>query len=119
MVHSFACIGAALGAAVEDVYTQNRRLSERLREKGSKRHAMPHHRNFEEYVIACHDDAGLITIERQAELRAREGKGNRHCCLHTSLQRDPPPQRRGPRVPFRTQQEFYRVVLKYKETHDD
>jgi integrase len=39
MIYSFACIGAALGMAVEDVYTQNRRLWVRLREKGGKRHA--------------------------------------------------------------------------------
>jgi integrase len=41
MAYSFARIGAALGMAVEDVYTQNRRLWVRLREKGGKRHAMP------------------------------------------------------------------------------
>jgi integrase len=34
MVYSFARIGAALGMTVEDVYTQNRRLWVRLREKG-------------------------------------------------------------------------------------
>jgi hypothetical protein len=33
--------------AVEDVYTQNRRLWVRLREKGGKRHAMPCHHNLE------------------------------------------------------------------------
>ena len=43
MVYSFARIGAALGIAVEDVYTQNRRLWVRLREKGGKGHAMPCH----------------------------------------------------------------------------
>jgi len=37
MLYSFARIGAALGMAVEDVYTQNRRLWVRLREKGGKR----------------------------------------------------------------------------------
>ena len=41
MVYSFARIGAALGRAVEDVFTQNRRLRVRLHEKGGKRHAMP------------------------------------------------------------------------------
>jgi len=46
MVYSFARIGAALGMAVEDVYTQNRRLWVRLREKGGKRHAMPCHHNL-------------------------------------------------------------------------
>jgi integrase len=37
MVYSFARIGAALGMAVEDVYTQNCHLWVRLREKGGKR----------------------------------------------------------------------------------
>ena len=59
MVYSFARIGAALGMTVEDVYTQNRRLWVRLREKGGKRHAMPCHHNLEEYLIAYLDGAGL------------------------------------------------------------
>jgi site-specific recombinase XerC len=59
MVYSFARIGAALGMAVEDVYTQNRRLWVRLREKGGKRHAMPCHHNLEEYLSAYLDGAGL------------------------------------------------------------
>ena len=59
MVYSVARIGAALGMAVEDVYTQNRRLWVRLREKGGKRHAMPCHHNLEEYLTAYLDDAGL------------------------------------------------------------
>src|SRR6202049_276413 len=40
MVYSFARVGAALGMKVEDVFTQNRRLWVRLREKGGKAHAM-------------------------------------------------------------------------------
>src|ERR1700726_3417139 len=59
MVYSFARIGAALGMAVEDVFTQNRRLWVRLREKGGKRHAMPCHHNLEEYLVAYLDGAGL------------------------------------------------------------
>jgi integrase len=59
MVYSFARIGAALGMTVEDVYTQNRRLWVRLREKGGKRHAMPCHHNLEEYLTAYLDGAGL------------------------------------------------------------
>ncbi len=59
MVYSFARIGAALGMTVEDVFTQNRRLWVRLREKGGKRHAMPCHHNLEEYLIAYLDGAGL------------------------------------------------------------
>ena len=50
MVYSFARIGAALGMRVEDVYTQNRRLWVRLREKGGKRHEMPCHHNLETYL---------------------------------------------------------------------
>ena len=61
MVYSFARIGAALGMTVEDVYTQNRRLWVRLREKGGKRHAMPCHHNLEEYLVAYRDGAGLRT----------------------------------------------------------
>jgi site-specific recombinase XerC len=59
MVYSFARIGAALGMSVEDVYTQNRRLWVRLREKGGKRHAMPCHHNLDEYLVAYLDGAGL------------------------------------------------------------
>jgi site-specific recombinase XerD len=59
MVYSFARIGAALGMTVEDVYTQNRRLWVRLREKGGKRHAMPCHHNLDEYLAAYLDGAGL------------------------------------------------------------
>jgi len=59
MVYSFARIGAALGMSVEDVFTQNRRLWVRLREKGGKRHAMPCHHNLEEYLTAYLGGAGL------------------------------------------------------------
>ena len=59
MVYSFARIGAPLGMIVEDVFTQNRRLWVRLREKGGKRHAMPCHHNLEEYLIANLDGADL------------------------------------------------------------
>jgi len=59
MVYSFARIGAALGMAAEDVFTQNRRLWVRLREKGGKRHAMPCHHNLEEYLAAYLDGAEL------------------------------------------------------------
>lgn len=50
MVYSFARIGAALGMRVDDVFTQNRRLWVRLREKGGKVHAMPCHHNLEAYL---------------------------------------------------------------------
>jgi site-specific recombinase XerD len=59
MVYSFARIGEALGMAVEDVFTQNRRLWVRLREKGAKRHAMPCHHNLKEYLTAYLDGAEL------------------------------------------------------------
>jgi site-specific recombinase XerD len=59
MVYSFARIGAALGMTVEDVFTQNRRLWVRLREKGGKQHAMPCHHNLEEYLTGYLDGAEL------------------------------------------------------------
>jgi site-specific recombinase XerD len=59
MVFSFARIGAALGMKVEDVFTQNRRLWVRLREKGGKPHAMPCHHNLEAYLTAYIDGAGI------------------------------------------------------------
>jgi site-specific recombinase XerD len=59
MVYSFARIGAVLGMQVEDVYTQNRRLWVRLREKGGKAHAMPCHHNLETYLTAYIDAAGI------------------------------------------------------------
>jgi integrase/recombinase XerC len=68
MVYSFARIGAALGMTVEDVFTQNRRLWVRLREKGGKRHAMPCHHNLEEYLTGYLDRAGL-----------RDGPKGPHC----------------------------------------
>ena len=60
MVFSFARIGAALGMKVEDVFTQNRRLWVRLREKGGKAHAMPCHHNLETYLTAYIQQSGLI-----------------------------------------------------------
>ena len=59
MVFSFARIGAALAMTVEDVFTQNRRLWVRLREKGGKAHAMPCHHSLEEYLHAYLDGAGI------------------------------------------------------------
>jgi len=43
----------------EDVFTQNRRLWVRLREKGGKRHAMPRHHNLDEYLTAYLNGAEL------------------------------------------------------------
>jgi site-specific recombinase XerD len=59
MVFGFARIGAALGMMVEDVFTQNRRLWVRLREKGGKAHAMPCHHNLETYIAAYIEGARL------------------------------------------------------------
>ncbi len=60
MIYSFARIGAALGMKVEDVFTQNRRLWVRLREKGGKAHAMPCHHSLEEYLTAYLEQAGIV-----------------------------------------------------------
>jgi site-specific recombinase XerD len=59
MVYSFARIGAGLAMKVEDVYTQNRRLWVRLREKGGKRHEMPCHHNLELYLTEYLERTGL------------------------------------------------------------
>jgi len=59
MVYSVARVDAALGMRVEDVYTQNRRLWVRLREKGGTAHAMPCHHNLEDYLMAYLDGASL------------------------------------------------------------
>jgi site-specific recombinase XerD len=59
MVFSFARVGAALTMRVEDVYTQNKRLWVRLREKGGKRHEMPCHHTLEAYLHAYLDGVGI------------------------------------------------------------
>jgi site-specific recombinase XerD len=59
MVFSFARVGAALAMRVEDVYTQNKRLWVRLREKGGKRHEMPCHHTLEAYLDAYIEGAGI------------------------------------------------------------
>jgi integrase/recombinase XerC len=98
MVYSFARIGAALGMTVEDVFTQNRRLWVRLREKGGKRHAMPCHHNLEEYLTAYLDGAEVAGSKRAAvpHDRARHRPALAHGahasqCLHD----DRPPRGSG------------------------
>jgi site-specific recombinase XerD len=77
MVYSFARIGATLGMTVEDVFTQNRRLWVRLREKGGKRHAMPCHHNLEKYLTAYVDGAGLRgDLKRPLFCTIGRGTGN-------------------------------------------
>lgn len=61
MVYSFARVGAALAMRVEDVFTQNRRLWVRLREKGGKRHEMPCHHTLEEYLHSYMEGARIAT----------------------------------------------------------
>jgi len=64
MVFSFARIGAALAMTVEDVFTQNRRLWVRLREKGGKAHAMPCHHSLEEYLTAYLEQTGIMDDDK-------------------------------------------------------
>ncbi len=85
MVYSFARIGAALGMRVEDVFTQNRRLWVRLREKGGKRHEMPCHHNLEAWLHAYLDQTGLAA-EPKAPLFPTIGRGT------DKLTRTPLPQ---------------------------
>ena len=58
MAYSFARVGAATAMKVEDVFTQDRRLWLRLREKGGKRHEMPCHHNLEAYLLAYLEGTG-------------------------------------------------------------
>ena len=62
---------------VEDVYTQNRRLWVRLREKGGKRHAMPCHHNLEEYLSAYLDGADLRSDPKGPLFRTIGGGTNK------------------------------------------
>ena len=79
MVYSIARIGAALDMTVEDVYTQNRRLSVRLREEGGRRDAMPCHHNLEEIPCclsrrrgpARRSEAAAVTYDRTRHLQAK------------------------------------------------
>jgi integrase/recombinase XerC len=100
MVYSFARIGAALGMAVEDVYTQNRRLWVRLREKGGKRHAMPCHHNLEEYLTAYLDGAGLCGDPKGP----RHRQANAHCAAGGERLRHDSPARGGGRHRNETRQ---------------
>lgn len=59
MVYSFARVGAALSMRVEDVFTQNRRLWVRLKEKNGKQHEMPCHHNLEQYLAGYLEATGL------------------------------------------------------------
>jgi site-specific recombinase XerD len=74
MVFSFARISAALGMKVEDVFTQNRRLWVRLREKGGKAHVIPCHHNLETYLTAYIDGADLAE-DPKAPLFRTIGRG--------------------------------------------
>jgi integrase len=87
MVFSLARIGAALGMKVEDVYTQNRRLWVRLREKGGKAHAMPCHHSLEEYLHAYIDGAALAT-DPKGPLFRTIGRGTDHFTAATMSQAD-------------------------------
>jgi len=59
MVFSFARVGAALAMRVDDVYTQNKRLWVRLREKGGKQHEMPCHHTLDAYLDAYIEGTGI------------------------------------------------------------
>jgi integrase len=100
MVYSFARSGATLGMAVEDVYTQNRRLWVRLREEGGKRPAMPCHHNLDEYLVAYLDGAGLRDDPKGPLFRTiGRGTGQAHAHRAAAGERlcDDPPARCGGR----------------------
>ncbi len=59
MVFSFARVRPALAMRVDDVYTQNKRLWVRLREKGGEQHEMPCHHTLETYLDAYIEGDGI------------------------------------------------------------
>jgi|SRR5271165_3609304 len=76
MLYSFARIGAVVGMAVEDVFTQNRRLWVRLHEKGGKLHDMPCNHNAEAFLHAYLDGTGIAADAKGPLFRTvgRDGK---------------------------------------------
>jgi site-specific recombinase XerD len=74
MVYTFARINAALKMRVEDVYVQNRRTWVRLHEKGGKRHEMPCHHNFDDYLDAYMKGAGIAADEPKYFFRTARGR---------------------------------------------
>jgi site-specific recombinase XerC len=99
MVYSFARVGAALGMKVEDVFTQNRRLWVRLREKGGKAHAMPCHHNLQEYLTAYIDGLGLRDDPKAPLFRTIPNRGGQLTETPPAPGQcpcdDPPARRRG------------------------
>ena len=69
MVYSFAWVGVARAMRVEDVFSQNRRLWVRLREKGGKRHEMPRRHTLKGYLHAYLDGAGIAGDAKGALFR--------------------------------------------------
>ena len=69
MVFSFARVGAALTMRVEDVYTQDKRLWVRLREKGGKRHEMLCHHTLEAYLRAYLDGTAIADDPKRSLFR--------------------------------------------------
>ena len=59
MIYTFARIGAVTAMTVDDVFTQQRRLWLRLREKGGKQHDVPCHHALELDLVAYMDAAEL------------------------------------------------------------
>jgi integrase len=107
MVYSFARIGAAFGTVVEDVYTQDRRLWVRLREKGGKRHAMPCHHNLEEYLTAYLDGAELRGGSKRATVphdRTRHWQAHAHGAAASKRLCDDRPARVGGRHRYQARQ---------------
>jgi site-specific recombinase XerD len=80
MLYSFARIGAVVGMKVEDVFTQNRRIWVRLREKGGKLHDMPCNHNAEAFLHAYIDGTGIAADAKGPLFRTvgRDGKLTRN-----------------------------------------
>jgi site-specific recombinase XerD len=64
MVFTFACISAACGLNVVDIFHQQRRLWVRLHEKGGKFHEMPCHHTLEGYLAEYIERGRLADARR-------------------------------------------------------
>jgi integrase/recombinase XerC len=72
---------------VKDVFTQNRRLWLRLREKDGKRHAIPCHHEPEEYLTGCLDGASPCDDPKGPRFRTIDPRWRHVAAASESLMR--------------------------------
>ena len=75
LVYSFARVSAAVSLRVVDYYTQGRRSSFRLHEKGGRYNVVPAHHTAQAYVDAYLEAAGIGEDRRAAPCSAAASPG--------------------------------------------